>query len=119
MDENTPDYPASYSEQGFWKKLANYAKTAGSEVVERALLLYYAAQKPAVPAWARATIIASLGYFISPIDAIPDLTPLLGYSDDLGVLALAIATVAAYIDDEVRQQAKAKMQQWFMGANEE
>lgn len=107
------DYPASYSEGGFWGKLATYAKAAGREVVERALLLYYAAQKESVSVWAKATIIAALGYFISPVDAIPDLTPLLGYSDDLGVLAMAIATVSAYIDEQVRQQAQLKIKQWF------
>jgi Protein of unknown function (DUF1232). len=32
--------------------------------------------------------------FISPVDTIPDLTPAVGYADDLGVLAMAIALVA-------------------------
>ncbi len=65
------------------------------------------------PAWAKATIIGSLGYFIAPLDAIVDLTPVVGYADDLGVLALALATVATYINDEVRDKAALKMQDWF------
>jgi uncharacterized membrane protein YkvA (DUF1232 family) len=58
-------------------------------------------------------IIASLGYFISPLDAILDAAPVVGFSDDLGVLALAIATVAIYITPAVKQQARAKMTDWF------
>jgi len=54
-----------------------------------------------------------LGYFISPLDIIPDFTPLVGFSDDLGVLAAAIATVSAHITDEVRAQTAKKLKQWF------
>lgn len=35
-------------------------------------------------------IVGALAYFISPIDAIPDLTPLIGYLDDLGVIAAVV-----------------------------
>jgi uncharacterized membrane protein YkvA (DUF1232 family) len=54
-----------------------------------------------------------LGYFISPIDAIPDVIPFVGYSDDLGVLVAAVATVSTYITDDVKAKAKAKLQDWF------
>ena len=48
---------------------------AGKEVIEKALILYYCLQDDDTPAWAKTTIIGALGYFISPIDAIPDLVP--------------------------------------------
>jgi uncharacterized membrane protein YkvA (DUF1232 family) len=111
--EDRPDYPEIYSEKSFWDKLAGYAKAAGKEVVEKALLLYYAGHEEDAPAWAKATIAASLGYFIAPLDAIVDLTPVVGYADDLGVLALAIAAVATYINDDVREKAAIKMENWF------
>ena len=107
------EFEDAYSDDGFWNKLKGYAAVAGKEVVEKALLLYYAGQEEAAPAWAKATIIASLGYFIAPIDAIVDLTPAIGYADDLGVLALAIAAVATYINDNVRQKTAVKMADWF------
>ena len=107
------EYSRQYSEKKFWDKLVVYAKSAGTEVVERALQLYYAAQEPDTPVWAKGVIIASLGYFISPLDAILDAAPVVGFSDDLGVLALAIATVAMYITPAVKQQARAKMKDWF------
>ncbi len=106
-------YEQAYSENGFWRKLKLYAKAAGREVVEKALLLYYAAQEEKVPRWAKATIVGALGYFIVPLDAIADLTPGVGYADDLGVLALAVATVASCINDQVRAKTAERMRAWF------
>lgn len=106
-------YEPAYSEKNFWDKLKRYAKVAGREVVEKALLLFYAAQEEKAPAWAKGTIAAALGYFIVPLDAIADLTPAVGYADDLGVLALAIAAVATYINDDVRAKTAQKMHTWF------
>ncbi|MFZ6770179.1 YkvA family protein [Undibacterium sp. Di26W] len=102
-----------YSESGFWDKLKHFALAAGSNVVEKALWLYYAAQRPETPAWAKAVIFGALGYFIFPLDVIPDAVPVLGYTDDMATLAAAVATVSLYITDEVKQLAQQKMQSWF------
>jgi uncharacterized membrane protein YkvA (DUF1232 family) len=105
-------YDKDYSEASFWEKITNFAKKAGKELIEKALQLYYAAQHPETPTWAVATIYSALGYFISPIDVIPDVMPF-GFTDDLGVLVAAIAAVSAYITDEVKQQAANKLEEWF------
>ena len=107
------EYEEAFSENGFWDKLKKYAKTAGREVVEKALLLFYAAQEEKAPKWAKATIAGALGYFIVPLDAIADITPAVGYADDLGVLVLAIAAVATYINDDVRGKTASRMTAWF------
>ncbi len=107
------EYEDAFSDKGFWDKLKHYARSAGREVVEKTLLLYYAMQEEKAPAWAKATIAGALGYFIVPLDAIADLTPAVGYADDLGVLVLAVAAVAAYINDDVRAKAAVKMRDWF------
>lgn len=107
------EFEVAFSEKGFWRKLKRYAKSAGTEVVEKALLLFYAAQEEKAPAWAKGTITAALGYFIVPLDAITDLAPVVGYADDLGVLVLAIAAVATYINDDVREKTARKMRDWF------
>ena len=75
--------------------------------------LYYAAQREDTPAWAKAVIYGALGYFILPLDAIPDVMPGIGYTDDLGVLGAAITTVASYIDDSVKELAREKIAEWF------
>lgn len=111
-EANNP-YAEAYSEQGLWDKLSQFAKKAGHEVVEKALLLFYALQEERTPTWAKATIMGALGYFIAPLDAVIDLTPGIGYTDDLGVLALAVTVVAAYINDNVRRKTAVKMERWF------
>ncbi len=117
-DEEYNEYQQAFSEESFANKLGRYARVAGREVVEKALLLYYTLRDDKAPAWARATITAALGYFIVPLDAITDFTPAVGYADDLGVLVLAVAAVAAYINDDVRAKAAAKMQDWFGDVDE-
>ncbi len=107
------DFRHEYSEKGFWAKLANFASMAGKEFVEKALWLFYAAQRPETPAWAKAIIYSALGYFILPADAIPDMTPVVGFSDDLGALTLAVATVSLYINKEVKKKAQARIKKWF------
>lgn len=96
-----------------WRKLARQASRAGREVVERALQLHYAAQRPDTPAWARRTAYGALAYFILPTDAVPDFLVGVGYTDDLAALTTAVATLAAYIDDEVRAKARLRMREWF------
>ncbi len=112
-NEKVQRFTKDYSEDSFWKKVKKFAKTAGVEVIDKALQLYYAMQMPATPVWAKAVIIAALGYFISPVDAIPDIIPIVGYSDDLGVMVMALATVASHVTDEVKAKAKAKLVEWF------
>ncbi len=102
-----------YTEDGFWEKVKKFALQAGREVIEKALWLYYAAQQPGTPPWAKAVIYGALAYFISPIDAIPDITPVVGYADDLGAVGAAIGMVSLYIDDTVRASASKKLLDWF------
>lgn len=112
-DKDEQGFAKDYSEDGFWEKVKKFAKIAGSEVIGKALQLYYTMQLPSTPVWAKVVIIAALGYFISPIDAIPDAIPVVGYADDLGVLVAALATVSSYVTDEVKAKAKAKLAEWF------
>lgn len=107
------EFRAQYSEQSFWDKTKKHAQTAGIVAIESALKMFYAARDDDTPAWAKAAIFSALGYFICPLDAIPDVVPVLGFSDDLGVLVAAAATTAAYIKDTHVAKAKETVQQWF------
>lgn len=110
-----PEFEKGYSDENFWAKVMAHAGKAGKNVIEKALWLYYAAQNPGTPAWARTVVYGALAYFIFPVDAIPDMTPVAGYVDDLGVLAAAVATIAMYITDEVKAKAARKLRDWFGG----
>lgn len=113
MEKPENEYEKAYSESGFWDKVKKFAGAAGREVIEKALQLYYAAQRPEIPGWAKSVIYGALGYFIFPADAIPDVIPAVGYADDLGVLVAAIAAVSLYINEDVREKARLKVRQWF------
>jgi len=107
---NITIYEDQYSENKFWKKLFKAVKLTGVGLIEKALVLYYSAKDEATPKWAKSVIFGALGYFVFPLDAIPDVIPVAGYTDDLSVLAAALATVIVYIKDEHKQLAKAKVE---------
>ncbi|MGE6629037.1 YkvA family protein [Bacillus sp. NPDC077027] len=102
-----------YDGQAFWHKLKKTAQKAGVSVVYAVLLLYYTLQKPEVPVKAKTFIVGALGYFILPIDLIPDAMVGVGYTDDLGAITFALLQVAMYIDDGVKFKAKDRLSQWF------
>lgn len=106
-------YSETYSETSFWNKVKEVAKKVGAKGIYAALILYYVLQREDVPKKAKAIIIGALGYFIFPLDLIPDITPLIGYADDIGALLLAIGKVSMYIDKSVKDQAKIKIKDWF------
>ena len=107
------EYSKEYSESSFWDKVKKFATKAGSKVVYTALKLYYTLQSTETPGWAKTVILGALGYFISPIDVIPDPTPIVGFADDLGVLVSAAATVVTSITPAIKAQTKAKAEEWF------
>lgn len=89
------------------------AKRAGGEVVYRALLLVFVVRRPDVPWKVKAPILGALAYLPLPTDAVPDFLPGLGFSDDLTVIAGALAMASMFIDDNVRARARAQYRAWF------
>lgn len=107
------DYSGHYSEESLKEKLGCYAKAAGRKVVYQVLLLYNVLTDKNTPLQARLVIIAALGYFIFPMDGIPDLTPLIGFSDDLGVLLFTISQVTGSITPSIRKKTEEMIGKWF------
>jgi uncharacterized membrane protein YkvA (DUF1232 family) len=54
----------------------------------------------------RASILGALVYFVTPTDAMPDLLPALGFTDDAAVIAATLQLVAAYVLPEHREAAR-------------
>ena len=106
-------YQEKFSEEGLLQKISRYGRLIGIEALYKAVQLWYVLQKPDVPAKQKALIMGALGYLISPLDFIPDLVPVLGYSDDLVAIAFALIQVQGYIDDEVRSKAKKLLSKFF------
>jgi len=107
------EYSKYYSEKSLWQKVKKFSKTAGAKVIYAVLLLYYAMKDKGVNLKTKLLIVAALGYFILPADAIFDLTPIIGYSDDLGVLLFTLKQISSVITTEVKENARNKMSEWF------
>ena len=112
-------YSKHYSEKKLWEKIKSVSKLAGTKVVYAVLILYYAMMDPGMSVKSRLSIAAALGYFILPTDAILDLTPLIGFSDDLGVLLFVLSQISSNITPEVMDKAKHKIKDWFGEIKEE
>jgi len=89
---------------GFWRTFAKAAKQI--PFTEDLVAAYYCALDPQTPGKAKAVLLGSLAYFIMPMDAIPDFLALVGYSDDIAVLTLAIATVRSNMTEAHRIAAR-------------
>jgi uncharacterized membrane protein YkvA (DUF1232 family) len=111
-------YIKAYSETKLIEKIIKFAKNAGIKVIYVALLLFYTLQKTTTPAWAKSTIIGALGYFILPVDIIPDILPIAGFSDDITALLAVVVAVALYVDEDIKTKAKAKLRIWFESYDE-
>lgn len=107
------DYSDKYYDASFWQKIGKVAAKLGREGMEKALLLYYVMLDSDTPAAAKAIVVAALGYFIFPIDAIPDVLLGVGYTDDIGVMVGALTAVASNVKDAHRKQAAEKAEEWF------
>ncbi len=103
-------YTNKYSERGLIEKIRINTKKIGKSILSKALILFYAAKDPDTPVWAKSIIYGVLGYFIFPIDAIPDITPFIGFSDDLTAMITAISVIAANIKQSHVDKANLMME---------
>ena len=106
-------YANKFSASDFVDKISRIAKRAGAKLVYAALILYYTLQSDKVSKTDKALIIGALGYMISPLDAIPDAIPIVGLTDDLGVLVSVLRKVWVNVEPETKDRAKDKLQKWF------
>ena len=113
VPQNIESYQSNYSESGLWKKVKSVAKKAGIKTIYMVLLLHYVLKSPDVPLEDKAKLYGALGYFILPIDLIPDFIPAVGYSDDVAALAFALHAVWKNVTPEIKEQAQRKLREWF------
>jgi len=107
------DYSDRFNQESFWEKIRRYAVTVGKQIIEKALILYYCLIDSDTPFWAKTVIMSALGYFVVPIDAIPDFASGVGYSDDFVGLTSALVAVAAHIKPEHKEKAQKQLKFWF------
>ncbi|TKW78107.1 MAG: DUF1232 domain-containing protein [Bradyrhizobium icense] len=91
----------------FWKKFKQ--GVARLPFAEDLLAAYYCAFDRETPRHVQVALLGALAYFILPFDFVPDMLPILGFTDDAAVLATAIRMVAGNITPEHREAARAAL----------
>ena len=93
--------------RSFWRKLARVATRI--PFAEDLLAAYYCAFDRDTPTPVKATLLGALAYFVLPTDAIPDVLPVFGFTDDAALLGTALALVADHIRPVHRETARGKL----------
>jgi uncharacterized membrane protein YkvA (DUF1232 family) len=91
----------------FWDKAARLA--AHLPFAEDLLAAYYCAFDRATPLQVKAALVAALAYFVLPFDFMPDVLPLVGFTDDAAVLLSALRMVAGHMRPEHHDAARAAL----------
>src|SRR5689334_3082845 len=91
----------------FWRKFKR--GMAKLPFAEDLLAAYYCAFDRETPRHVQVALLGALAYFILPFDFMPDMLPILGFTDDAAVLATAIRMVAGNITTEHREAARAAL----------
>ena len=84
-----------FVEKNLWEKVEKSGSKIRFEKDVKALFRYM--RDKSVPLYRKSIVVGALIYFISPIDAIPDLAPLIGYLDDLGVIMAVVKFMGSEI----------------------
>ena len=113
MNYDYKKYTDNFSDGKFWDKIKDVAKKIGLKTTSYALILYYVLQKKEVPIADKMLITGCLGYFVLPLDLVPDFIPVIGYGDDVTGMLFAIKRCMSYVDDEIKKNVSNKLISWF------
>ena len=102
---NLQKYAAYYDPNALFEKIKKVAKKAGVKIVYAVLILYYATLDKDIPVKDRLLILAALGYFILPVDLIPDALPG-GFADDMAALVFVLKQVWGTLPPSTMQKAR-------------
>lgn len=103
---NITKYGQHFSESKFGTKLLKLAKRTGKKLLYPAMLLYKIYESKEVSVKDKAIVVGALGYFILPHDLIADIIPLLGFTDDIAVMTIAIRTLSKAVTPKLKDDAK-------------
>lgn len=115
---NLQKYAAYYDPNALFEKIKKVAKKAGVKIVYAVLILYYATLDKDIPVKDRLMILAALGYFILPVDLIPDALPG-GFADDMAALVFVLKQVWGNLTPSTMQKARDRVREWFGNVTDE
>lgn len=111
--ELVTDYAPKYDENNVLTKCVKGIKLVGMGAAKLLAILYVVAKSPLVPTGYKALAVGALAYFGIPVDAIPDILPMIGYSDDIAVMGSAVAAIAHCLNAPILAEVNEKLIEWF------
>ena len=97
----------------FINLLKSIITKASVKTIYVGLLLFHAFHRKETPLWAKRMVLGTLAYLLAPIDAIPDLSPFIGFTDDFGLLMFGLVSIAGHVNQDVRVSARKQLEKWF------
>lgn len=88
----------------FWSLLRKVGRRV--PFAEDVVAAFYCATDPTTERRVKLILLAAIGYFVLPVDIVPDVLPIIGFTDDAAVIATALSTVARAMKPEHREQAR-------------
>lgn len=92
-----------------WDRLKRWAR----ELKRDGLTLWCCCRHPDTPLLPKLLALLVVGYFLSPIDLIPDFIPVLGYLDDLILLPVGIYLILKLVPAPVLRESRAEAETWI------
>ena len=116
IDESLSDITKNISifikKNDVFKKISILAKKLGKEAIRKVLTLYYIMIDPNTEIKDKLSILGTMTYLISPIDAVPD-TLLGGYTDDIILVTTLLGLLNKLNTNTIKQEVEETIAKWF------
>ena len=116
IDESLSDITKNISifikKNDVFKKISILAKKLGKEAIRKVLTLYYIMIDPNTEIKDRLSILGTITYLLSPIDAVPDALPG-GYMDDIILVTTLLGLLNKLNTNTIKQEVEETIAKWF------
>lgn len=106
-------YEKYFSESELRQKISKFGKSIGATVLYPVFLLFNLLKSGDINMKEKAMIIGTLGYFILPLDLLPDALVGVGYADDVAALTAAVTALASCITEDIQNESKSQLRKVF------
>ena len=90
--------------KGFWPTVRRAARQI--PFMHDVVAAYFCAIDTATPLRVRGTIFGALLYFVTPLDAVADFIPFIGFGDDAAILLATLKLVSDHITEAHYERAR-------------
>lgn len=113
LNNNLEKFKNFYNENAFIQKIKEFIRQIGSNGAYNAFRIYYALKEGHLSVTDKILVMAALGYFIAPIDLIPDFFGLIGLTDDAIVLGFVTKKLGERVTPEIDKKAREQVYKYF------